>query len=86
MEPQNLHFGITELKMLDTIIKAINKHSEEFSSRKEWLSINEAANYAGVSYNTFIKFRSYGLKVSEIDGVKRVSKKTIDSFLEKYCI
>lgn len=53
---------------------------------KEWLSIKEAAKYAGVSNNTFIKFRNRGLKVCEIEGIKRVSKKEIDRFLEEYSI
>lgn len=51
---------------------------------KEWLSISEAAKYAGVSYNTFIKFRMRGLKVCEIEGIKRVSRKEIDRFLEEH--
>lgn len=50
---------------------------------KEWLSLKEGAEYAGVSYNTFMKFRLLGLPVCEIDGIKRVSKKEIDSFLKK---
>lgn len=48
-----------------------------------WLSLMDAAKYAGVSYNTFIKFRHMGLKVCEIDGIKRVSKKETDRFLEE---
>lgn len=48
---------------------------------KEWMSISEAAKYIGVSYNTFTKFRTMGLKICEIDGIKRVSKKEIDTFL-----
>lgn len=55
---------------------------DNLSSYKDWMSLKEAANYAGVSYNTFIKFRTLGLKVCEIDGIKRVSKKEIDRFLE----
>lgn len=51
---------------------------------KQWISLKEAAKYAGVSYNTFIKFRTLGLKVCEIDGVKRVSRKEIDRFLEEH--
>lgn len=50
----------------------------------DWLSLSNAAKYIGVSYNTFIKFRTLGLKVCEIDGIKRVSKKEIDRFLEEY--
>ncbi|WP_042476493.1 helix-turn-helix domain-containing protein [Bacillus ndiopicus] len=49
---------------------------------KEWFSLAEAATYIGVSHNTLNKFRTMGLKVCEIDGIKRVSKKEIDSFLE----
>ncbi|WP_336663715.1 helix-turn-helix domain-containing protein [Kurthia gibsonii] len=51
---------------------------------KEWLSLKEAATYAGVSYNTFIKFREMGLRVAEVEGVKRVSRKEIDTFLENH--
>lgn len=51
---------------------------------KEWLSLKEAATYAGVSYNTFIKFREMGLRVAEVEGVKRVSRKEIDTFFENH--
>lgn len=51
---------------------------------KEWFSLSEAAKYAGVSNNTLVKFRHMGLKVCEIDGIKRVSRKEIDRFLEEY--
>lgn len=51
---------------------------------KEWLSLKEAAIYAGVSYNTFIKFRETGLRVAEVEGVKRVSRKEIDTFFENH--
>lgn len=51
---------------------------------KEWMTLKEAANYLGVSYNTFKKFRQMGLKVCEIGGVKRVSRKEMDSFFESY--
>lgn len=51
---------------------------------KDWMSIKEGASYAGVSVNTFNKFRVMGLKICEIDGVKRVSLKEINKFLESY--
>ncbi|SCX66896.1 helix-turn-helix domain-containing protein [Lysinibacillus fusiformis] len=50
----------------------------------QWLNLMEAAKYIGVSYNTLIKFRHMGLKVCEIDGIKRVSRKEIDRFLESH--
>lgn len=51
---------------------------------KEWLSLKEGAQYAGVSYNTFIKFRELGLRVEEVEGVKRVARKKIDTFFENH--
>jgi len=62
-----------------TIQRAITNYQP-----KEWLSLKEGASYAGVSYNTFLKFREMGLKVTEIDGIKRVSKSTIDSFFHQH--
>ncbi len=70
-----------ENHIINTIERTITKLSVEY---KEWLSLKEAALYAGVSYNTFIKFRTMGLKVTEIDGIKRVSKKEVDRFMESY--
>ncbi|MFS0819182.1 helix-turn-helix domain-containing protein [Lysinibacillus sp. 1P01SD] len=69
----------------DSLIFGIEKILNDYIP-KEWLSLKEAAKYAGVSYNTFVKFRHKGLKVCEIEGVKRVSKKEINRFLEEYSI
>ncbi|WP_342567762.1 helix-turn-helix domain-containing protein [Psychrobacillus sp. FSL K6-4046] len=81
----------------DHIIESINKMEElimSFANQKshfpkdnepirEWMTLAEAAKYAGVSNNTFSKFRLLGLKVSHVEGIKRVSRKEIDNFLEK---
>ncbi|GEC82763.1 hypothetical protein LSP03_25060 [Lysinibacillus sphaericus] len=48
------------------------------------MSLKEGAAYAKVSYNTLAKFRLMGLKISEVDGTKRVSCKAIDTFLENH--
>lgn len=58
------------------------KHLQSLLEQKEWMTLAEAAKYAGVSHNTFVKFREMGL--SQVDGIKRVSRKEIDTFLEKY--
>lgn len=58
--------------------------SNKKDTPKEWMTIEEARNYIGVSYNTFNKFRIMGLKVAEIDGVKRVAKSEIDRFLTEH--
>lgn len=78
---------MTESRMEELIkdtIKNTLQSSKEILIQGEWMSLKEAAKYAGVSYNTLIKFREMGLKVSEIDMVKRVSKKEIDRFLEQH--
>lgn len=71
-----------EVEFKNLIINTLDQVIKEYQSKtSEWLSLKEGAKYVGVSYNTFIKFRVMGLKVSEIDGIKRVSKKEIDNFL-----
>lgn len=68
---------------IETLLhKALKKHL--ISPSQEWMSIAEATKYIGVSYNTFVKFRHHGLKICEIDGIKRVSKKEIDDFLNRF--
>ncbi|MGN4127237.1 DNA-binding protein [Lysinibacillus sphaericus] len=69
--------------VLDATKEVLEEQQKKLAT-KEWLSLKEGAAYAGVSYNSFIKFRELGLKVCEIDGIKRVSKKEIDKFLEKH--
>ena len=71
----------------ELIVNTINKTilaSNQNSNFYEWFSLKEGAKYAGVSYNTFMKFRVLGLKIAEIDGIKRVSRKEIDRFLEQH--
>ena len=51
---------------------------------REWMSLKEGAKYVGVCPNTFMKLRNRGLKISEIDGVKKVSRTEIDNFLKDY--
>ncbi|MEK4627354.1 MAG: DNA-binding protein [Solibacillus sp.] len=68
--------------VLDTVKDAFNTFVGQ-TTAKEWMSIKEGADYAGVSFNTFKKYRMLGLKVCEIDSVKRVSKAEIDNFLTR---
>lgn len=72
-----------EMLISTVVAKTISSLKNSFVD-SEWMSLKEAAIYANVSYNTLMKFRVMGLKVSEIDGVKRVSKKEIDRFLEQH--
>ena len=69
--------------ILTTIRQAVQDLQQQNPS-KEWMSLKEGAAYAGVSYNTLIKFRSMGLRVCEIERVKRISKSEIDTFLNKH--
>jgi len=78
--PQGLAEQLKQV-VLNATKEAIEEQQKQLAT-KQWLSLKEGAVYAGVSYNSFIKFRLLGMKVCEIDGIKRVSKKEIDSFLE----
>lgn len=76
-----------ELETLDILQKAVSTSIQQAINNyqpKEWLNLKEGASYAGVSYNTLLKYRKMGLEVAEIDGIKRVSKSTIDSFLRQH--
>lgn len=74
-----------ELKeMLQNLLDDLASNLEnKFTLNKEWLSLKEGAAYAGVSYNSLMKFRLMGLKICEIDGIKRISKSEIDNFLKE---
>ena len=78
---------LATLELEQLIMKAVQKalqatHHEFVDSG--WLSLKEGAKYAGVSYNTLIKYRTLGLQVCEIDGVKRISRKEIDRFFQEH--
>ena len=75
-----------ESQLKELVITATRKALVEEKKQpltREWMSLKEGATYAGVSYNSFMKFRAMGLVICEIDGIKRVSKKEIDDFLHK---
>lgn len=72
------HIEAVILKTVNMALTSSKQHS------KEWMSIAEGVEYAGVSHNTFMKFRKMGLKVCQVEGIKRVSRKEIDKFLESY--
>ena len=73
-----------ENQLKSWITDAMKDYQKHHTTTKEWMNIKEACDYIGVSYNTFTKYRELGLKVSEIDGIKRVSKAEIDNFLNKH--
>lgn len=69
-------------EMLRDILSDLTKEI----SINQWMTLKQGAAYAGVSYNTFMKFRIIGLKICEIEGVRRVSKTEIDNFLNENSI
>lgn len=73
-----------ENQLKNWITDAMKDYQKQHTTIKEWMSIKEACDYIGVAYNTFTKYRERGLKVCEIEGVKRVSKTEIDNFLKKF--
>lgn len=74
----------TQAIVLNTLAELLEEIvSNKKDEPKEWMSIEEACQYLNISYNTFNKFRLMGLKVAEIDRVKRVAKSEIDRFLRE---
>lgn len=80
--PQNLESQLKAM-ILSATREAMEINKKQIAA-KDWMSIQEACKYANVSNVTFQKFRAKGLRIAEIDGIKRVSKKEINRFLEKY--
>ncbi|GIN57938.1 hypothetical protein J8TS2_22570 [Lederbergia ruris] len=70
--------------IIQSIKDQLEIYFNKMNPHQEWLDLKSAAKYANVSYNTFMKFRQMGLKVAEIDGVKRVKKSEIDRFLQEH--
>lgn len=78
-----------EQRLIDAILKVLNEKLNNESKRateepNEWMDLKTAAKYLGVSANKFYDFRVRGLKVAEIDNVKRVSKTELDKFMKKH--
>ncbi|MGE7132977.1 helix-turn-helix domain-containing protein [Lysinibacillus xylanilyticus] len=71
-------------KLLTAAVADGIKKYQDSVRPKEWMTLKEAALYANVAHNTFVKFRESGLKVAEVSGVKRVSRHEIDTFLQKH--
>ena len=60
---------------------------ENTEVKNEWLTYRQAMDYLQIkSYTTLYKFIAKGLKVTEIGNVKRISKKSLDEFMDKYSI
>ena len=70
--------------IIQSIKDQLEIYFNKMNPHQEWLDLKSGAKYANVSYNTFMKFRQMGLKVAEIDGVKRVKKSEIDRFLQEH--
>lgn len=81
----NVNLTTTEIEeiVIKVVQKALQAAHHEFVDNG-WLSLKEGAKYAGVSYNTLMKYRTLGLEVCEIDGVKRISRKEIDRFFQEH--
>ncbi|MEK4629010.1 MAG: helix-turn-helix domain-containing protein [Psychrobacillus sp.] len=78
MNEQDLNAYLENFKkeLIEVIEQQLNK------PEKQLLTFREAAEYVGVSYNTFQKFRYNGLKFFEVDGIKRIYKKELDEFIK----
>lgn len=81
----NVNLTTTDIEeiVIIAVQKALQAAHHEFVD-SGWLSLKEGAKYAGVSHNTLMKYRTLGLQVCEIDGIKRISRKEIDRFFQEH--
>lgn len=73
---------VYEQTLLSMVKEVMNK-ANSMDRYKPYMNKKEAALYIGVSFNTLQKFIDKGMPVIEVDGVKLISKRDIDEFLEK---
>lgn len=85
----NQLYSQLENRLVEAVLTAIqNKihvpEKQSVGEVAEWMDLKTAAKYVGVSQGTFYNFRLHGLKVTEIDNVKRVNKSELDRFMKKH--
>lgn len=70
-------------EMLKTAVEAY-KLAGKREALPEYLNMRQAGEYAGVSFNTLKKWIAMDLRVSNIAGMQRISKKAIDNFYKAH--
>ncbi|MCM3741011.1 helix-turn-helix domain-containing protein [Oceanobacillus luteolus] len=68
------------LEMTQQVVEKVQLDSDY----KPYMNKKEAAQYIGVSFNTFQKLEKMGLPIIEIDGIRLVRKQDIDDFLDEH--
>ena len=81
--------AISELidEKFSSLVAVIENLSSSNQSYPEYMTIGLACKYIDVSRNTLSKYiADYGLPVMQIEGVKRIAKSDIDSFMLSHSI
>lgn len=73
-----------ELKsIIQEIVFEILSSKESNNFKEHWMNLGSAANYIGVSRNTFKKYIVQGeIKLYTIDGIKRIAQSELDIFIK----
>lgn len=72
--------------IVEKIAAAIQEANQVSIKRQElprYMTKAQAAEYCGVSFNTFQKFIKAGLPIVSVNSVVRVDKNDVDAFLEQ---
>lgn len=67
-----------------TVQKSLKDSIDKFqgdTNAPEWFNLDSASKYVGVSRSTIDKFLRLGLQVTKIDGVQRINRHNLDSFM-----
>ncbi|MEQ7217186.1 helix-turn-helix domain-containing protein [Vagococcus fluvialis] len=81
--------AISELidEKFSSLVAVIENLSSSNQSYPEYMTIGLACKYIDVSRNTLSKYiDDYGLPVMQIEGIKRIAKSDIDSFMLSHSI
>lgn len=72
--------------MVQEVLSEITKDEVLRLNQKDYLSLGEACQYAGVSRGTLDKMIKEGLPVVKYGQIRRIKKQDLEGFLEQYKI
>jgi len=75
---QAVEAGLREMR------ETIDRFVRNASLQKTWLTLEEAARYAGITPTTLREWRDNGLPESEVEGRIYVKREDLDAFIESH--
>lgn len=86
------NIGSLETTIFLLVAAAVDNHVREAldnvaKKKLRWLAMADAAKHMGISRSKFAHcYKTWGLKYSDIDGMKRWADVDLDAFLQAHCV